>query len=185
MNKIEDIEKIGERIRDLRKRRSMTIQQLAQYTSLSIGHLSNIERNQTSPTLRDLNTICTAMDVSLMDIINTNEEEKLFMPKEEQTVRDYPELKQQVRMFDFGRHSDFYEYIIYYAGKCQIVENVHTFPEMCTVLKGELHITTDGNTYVLQEGDALYIKARSPHIVVNKGKEDCVTFWHHQKKIRN
>lgn len=48
--KIDDIDRVGNRIKDIRKKKSLTITELAKYTDLSVGYLSNIERNQTSPT---------------------------------------------------------------------------------------------------------------------------------------
>ena len=67
--KIDDIDRVGNRIKDIRKKKSLTITELAKYTDLSVGYLSNIERNQTSPTLRNLSTICSALNISLRDII--------------------------------------------------------------------------------------------------------------------
>lgn len=66
--KIDDIDRVGNRIKDIRKKKSLTITELAKYTDLSVGYLSNIERNQTSPTLRNLSTICSALNLSLIHI---------------------------------------------------------------------------------------------------------------------
>ena len=50
----EEVENIGQRIKELRKSKSITIQKLSQFTDLSVGYLSNLERNQASPTLNNL-----------------------------------------------------------------------------------------------------------------------------------
>ena len=45
---------MGQRIKEIRKSKSITIQKLSQFTDLSVGYLSNLERNQASPTLNNL-----------------------------------------------------------------------------------------------------------------------------------
>ena len=42
----EEVENIGQRIKEIRKSKSITIQKLSQFTDLSVGYLSNLERNQ-------------------------------------------------------------------------------------------------------------------------------------------
>ena len=44
----EEVENIGQRIKEIRKSKSITIQKLSQFTDLSVGYLSNLERNQAS-----------------------------------------------------------------------------------------------------------------------------------------
>ena len=53
----EEVENIGQRIKEIRKSKSITIQKLSQFTDLSVGYLSNLERNQASPTLNNLQRI--------------------------------------------------------------------------------------------------------------------------------
>ena len=53
----EEVENIGQRIKEIRKSKSITIQKLSQFTDLSVGYLSNLERNQASPTLSNLQRI--------------------------------------------------------------------------------------------------------------------------------
>ena len=57
----EEVENIGQRIKEIRKSKSITIQKLSQFTDLSVGYLSNLERNQASPTLNNLQRICVAL----------------------------------------------------------------------------------------------------------------------------
>ena len=45
----EEVENIGQRIKEIRKSKK-----LSQFTDLSVGYLSNLERNQASPTLSNL-----------------------------------------------------------------------------------------------------------------------------------
>ena len=65
----DDINGIGTRIKEQRRKLSLTLSDMSAYTGLSNGHLSNIERNQTSPTLANLKRICEALGMSVSDMI--------------------------------------------------------------------------------------------------------------------
>jgi transcriptional regulator with XRE-family HTH domain len=56
---------IGEDIRALRKARRMTLQALADAVGRSLGWLSQIERGQTQPSVRDLGLIAETLGISI------------------------------------------------------------------------------------------------------------------------
>lgn len=58
-----DLAHIGERIRECRKKKMMTIRVLGEYTGLSAGYLSMLEQNKTSPNVDSLARICEALDI--------------------------------------------------------------------------------------------------------------------------
>ena len=177
--KIDDIDRVGNRIKDIRKKKSLTITELAKYTNLSVGYLSNIERNQTSPTLRNLATICSALDISLTDIITESAEERIVVRKKDWVVREYPEYNQTSNCVDFGDVNGEYQLVYIQPGKTQkISEGVHPYPEIGMVLKGELTIAVDGVKYVLQPGDSICIKPHNFHTMSNQGEELCESLWY-------
>ena len=56
---------VGEDIRSLRKSREMTLQQLAAAVGRSLGWLSQVERGQTTPSVRDLGLIAERLGVTI------------------------------------------------------------------------------------------------------------------------
>ncbi len=56
---------IGERIRGLRRQRDLSLQQAAQTADVSVGYLSQIERGLSSPSVRDLMRIATALQTDM------------------------------------------------------------------------------------------------------------------------
>ena len=63
-----DLAHIGERIRECRKKKMMTIRVLGEYTGLSAGYLSMLEQNKTSPNVDSLARICEALDIEYITI---------------------------------------------------------------------------------------------------------------------
>src|SRR5690606_34935712 len=55
--------KVGQKIREARKRRRLTLQRVAEATGLSIGFLSQVERDITTPSLSSLVTIAKVLDL--------------------------------------------------------------------------------------------------------------------------
>ena len=60
---------IGNRIRDLRKMRSMPLRALAESTGISMSMLSLVERGKTSPSIGTLIAICSALEVHMSDLL--------------------------------------------------------------------------------------------------------------------
>src|SRR5712691_6690429 len=56
---------VGQRIRDLRRTRAMSLEAFAARTELSIGFLSQIERGLSSPSLRVLATLADVLGVGI------------------------------------------------------------------------------------------------------------------------
>ena len=56
---------VGAEIRDLRKAKRLTIKELSLATSLSVGHLSEIERGIASPSIKTLRDIAKALGVTI------------------------------------------------------------------------------------------------------------------------
>ena len=54
---------LGEHVRNIRKKRGITLKERAEKTGLSIGYISQIERNLTDPSLSTLRKLSAALDI--------------------------------------------------------------------------------------------------------------------------
>ena len=61
---------LGQRIRDVRKQRRLTLVKVATATGLSVGFLSQVERNITRPSLDSLALIAGALEVTLSSLLH-------------------------------------------------------------------------------------------------------------------
>ena len=66
---VDTIALIGNRIRELRTLKGMTLQSLAAGTGLSLSMLSLVERGKTSPSIGTLIAISSALDVHMGDLL--------------------------------------------------------------------------------------------------------------------
>lgn len=67
----EDLGIIPNRIKPLRKERAMTLEQLAERTGLSVGHLNNVENHKKGFTAASLKKIATALGVKPVELLDT------------------------------------------------------------------------------------------------------------------
>lgn len=56
---------VGDDIRSLRKSRGLTLTQLAEKVARSVGWLSQVERGQTTPSVRDLGSVAETLGVNI------------------------------------------------------------------------------------------------------------------------
>ena len=173
-----DLAHIGDRIRECRKKKMMTIRVLGEYTGLSAGYLSMLEQNKTSPNVDNLARICEALDIDIQYALEGEAAGKKVIRKEELSKHLYPEEHMTVEVADFGQGESIFEYITIEPGKAQRKEEYrHVFSEMCMVIQGVLDVEVEGESYSLYPGDSVYIRSKERHRIFNTGKEPCVSIW--------
>lgn len=102
-----DLAHIGERIRECRKKKMMTIRVLGEYTGLSAGYLSMLEQNKTSPNVDSLARICEALDIDIQYALEGEMPGKTVIHREEMSKHLYPEENMTVRLQTLVRENRF------------------------------------------------------------------------------
>lgn len=177
----DEVEKIGSKLKEIRKQKKITIQKLSQFTDLSVGYLSNLERNQASPTLNNLQKICVALDISLRDLLTPHEEEQVLLKWDDLKVYEYDEYGLTIRRMDFGKKRGVYEYSTYEVGTDTPPSwGLHPYAEVGVVLEGCMEVVMDEVHYRLTQGDSIYIKPHTYHTMKNAGEIPCKSLWHLQ-----
>ena len=83
---------IGNRIRQLRIKNELTLQELASRTELTKGFLSQLERNLTSPSLTTLDDICEALGTDLAHFFMEEGNEKVVFTPEDAFVDEQEDM---------------------------------------------------------------------------------------------
>lgn len=74
---------IGQRIKQLRSKNNLTLEELASRCELTKGFLSQLERNLTSPSISTLEDIVEALGMSMYDFFKEDEDEKMVFGAED------------------------------------------------------------------------------------------------------
>ncbi len=177
-----DAPHLGGRFRELRQAKKMTLAELSQRSGISIGTLSQIERDLVSPTVRTLFTLCEALGVSaawLLDPDNDDEKSDPYVvtvDQREPFVRTEGLRKDLISPKASERLKGFYLIIEPGSGSGEDPYS-HDGEEIGLVVAGVLELTIEGESRVLREGDCFSFPSHLPHKFSNIGATQCVVFW--------
>lgn len=170
-------EGIGERIKALRQKRQFTLAKLAEKSDLSASHLSQIERNKTSPSLMTLNSIAEALEVNLRDLFES-EQDQMYVTHTSPVLQDSSSSLSMLPLTRSGSGWDLQVYRLSLSPEAALLNfEPYSGEILVFVLQGTLQITIDGEQFELQTGDSLHSDARQSHCLGCAGDQLCVVMW--------
>ncbi|GAA0740608.1 helix-turn-helix domain-containing protein [Clostridium oceanicum] len=170
---------LGEKIKYFRKKKNLTIKELSQLTDLSIGFISNLERNLNSPSVSNLQQICEVLDINLMEILKpVNNKDHVLRKNNRYEIFSTDDNKIKFELLTTG-NKELNGIAISIVDRTDYNDTSwgHNYDELGVVIKGSLEIQVDSKTYILEEGDTIYIDKFTPHKYKNPSKEPNITHW--------
>lgn len=163
--------KVGKKIRLLRISKNMTIQQLADKTGMSIGFISNVERDINSPTISALQNICEALDTNIATFFSmASQSAKVFRCNDRQRIEMPEDTKTICELLPFTEKKMYPTYLtIQPGGHYGDPPMIHKGEEITIVLEGTADFYIEDEVYRLQPGDCIYLNSMTPHQVYNNG----------------
>ncbi|UTR12959.1 XRE family transcriptional regulator [Evansella sp. LMS18] len=162
---------IGSKIRSVRKRKKITIAQLCEGTGLSKGFISNVENNNTSPSINTLHTIADYLEVPLPYLLLEKKQQMRVVKKEERTHSSFNDLKIQHLSSKGGLRMMLAEFP---PGSSMGEANAHEGVESHLVLEGRVLAKQGEDSMIIEEGDTFSWNASVPHFVKNIGEGKAV-----------
>jgi transcriptional regulator with XRE-family HTH domain len=169
---------LGSRMRKLRHRLSMTLQQLSAASGVSVGYLSQVERGNATPTLGTLTQIAQALEVDAGYFIRTPS-------AVDSLTRDGARPKfavagSSIEYEQIGAERAGHELTSYiinvppgYAS--EVVH--HVGEEIIYILEGEIWQMVGEREYLMGVGDSLHYLGTTPHCWSNKTDKPARIFW--------
>jgi transcriptional regulator with XRE-family HTH domain len=163
---------VGNRLRQLREARKVSMRTLATMSGLSANALSMIERGKTSPSVSTLYRIADALTVPVTDFFGPDEARKrvVFLKAEQRTRLPFMRgLWEGLGGEQFtGRIMPFM--LTLEAGASSGPNSVvHTGHEFVFCMRGRLEYQVEGELYDLETGDSLLFAAQLRHRWRNPG----------------
>ena len=171
---------IGERIREARQQRDMTLQALAEATKLSVSMLSLVERGKASPSIGSLIVIASALDITMSDLMASHavsDNDLVVRASQQHSVETAEHVIRKLLREDRTRGVSIAinEYEPNTGNADDAVS--HAGFEYGFILEGALTVEVDQTSYLLKPGDLISYSSRRPHKIWNYGRRKVRTLW--------
>lgn len=169
---------IGHLIRMRRKQLGMTLQQLGDGANLSVGYLSQVERDFATPTLAALAGIARALDVSLDYFISEPTLEQGFTQAATRprfSIAGSPLLYEKLGAQLPGNQLS--SFILNAPAGYEAEAASHEGDELIYILEGSIILCLDGQEFTMVEGDSLHYRGTTPHSWANRTDKPARLLW--------
>lgn len=177
--KPEGIVKIGEKLKRLRQANSLTQEELANRAYLTKGFISQLENEQTSPSIATLKDILDVLGVSLADFFREVSEERIVYPQSARvtTSNSTPECRIEVLVPDAQNRRMDPVLVTIGAGGELPTQAPHEGEEFGLVLKGSINLKVGNLVYKVKQNECFYFRSDREHAVINPGTQEARIFW--------
>lgn len=157
---------VGQRLRELRATRGLSLRALAEQSGLNVNTLSLIENQRSSPSVSTLQQLAQTLQVHISAFFDTEHGDQQVVHQKEGnrpraafthgSIEDLgagmPRFGAEPFIVTLAPNAD--------SGKTPIV---HTGREFIYCLEGHIAYSVDSKTYLLDPGDSLLFEAYLPH----------------------
>lgn len=175
---------LGLQLRQRRRIKDLTLAELSELSGLSVGLLSQIERGISSPSLKSMKQICTALGIPMSWLFDSgpaeNPAEKGLVVRRGSRRRldlgTYGVTKELLSP-DLGGEMQIYLVSIRPGGQSGPETYTHRGEEGGLVLAGTLELTVDDRIVLLYEGDSFRFSSSLAHRFANPGATTASVVW--------
>ncbi len=154
------------RIKRYREDRGLSLRKVAEDTGFSLSFLSKLENGRTSITLKNLTRLLQYYGITLPELFQSSESEKMtvFRREHRQRVESGQEnITLEVLVPDLSSRK-MEPLLIGFESRSRYDSPLrHTGEECVLVLKGEFKLELDDEVHLLREGDMAYYSSRQSH----------------------
>lgn len=168
---------IGQRIKQLRIKNGLTLEELASRTELSKGFLSQLERDLTSPSISTLSDITEALGLSLSMFFQEEKQEKVVFSSDDFFVDERDD--QIITWIVPNAQKNDMEPIelTLNPGASSFTIDPHVGQEFGYVLFGKVTLIDGDKSYVLKKGQTFYIQGTYQHYLRNDSSQTAKVIW--------
>jgi transcriptional regulator with XRE-family HTH domain len=159
---------IGRKLKTTRLRNDMTIQELAERSSVSSNMISRIERGLTIPSVEIIVKLANAFGMSISYFVEEAEKGSTIVHTKRgqgEPIFFFEDKHQIISLTQGLRDPNFTVFFDTIEEGCSSGDGgmVHSGEEFALILEGALELVIEGMSYQLEKGDSIVFKASLPH----------------------
>lgn len=187
---------IGQKLKEVRRSKEITLQDVARETGLSKSFISQVEAGDANPSIGSLKKIADALAIPLgalfeaessntdldghghdggenpqneVRVVRSNQRKMLVWPEQDgKTYLLSPDVQRKLEVTLAELQPGHDSGLDTYS---------HSGEECGYVIEGTLEVTVNGNVFVLEAGDSIYFSSHLPHRIRVFGDQVTKTFW--------
>lgn len=168
---------LGAKLKDMRQRKGLTQEELADRCELTKGYISQLENDLTSPSIATLTELLNALGSNLAEFFQEETEEKIVFTSEE-----YSEKQSDGMIWDWlipNAQKNMMEPVLVEleAGAETSGDFPHEGEEFGYVIEGRIAICRSEKQYTAKAGESFYYTADKVHKIKNTGKGKAKFLW--------
>ena len=160
---------IGKRIKEFRRNKNLTLQELADKTGFSKGYLSKLETSDKAPPVGTLSVIARELGVTVSSLLGEDAQQDSIcvVRKNERTLmastgEDFGYAYEALANPYLNKHME--PFVLSYPSDEAVNYSFqHDGEEMLFVLQGKIRFKYGNREFVLEEGDCVYFDSGTPH----------------------
>ena len=170
---------IGNRMKELRMQYGLTQQELADRAELTKGFISQLERNQNTPSVTTLLDIVQCLGTTPAEFFADEEPEQIVFKESDYFEKIDEETNATVEWVVPNAQKNSMEPVrltLKPGGTSEILDP-HSGEEFGYVIKGTVKVSYGRKSYTVRAGESFYFKANKRHFIENTSGRDAVLIW--------
>ncbi len=170
---------IGARVKQLRTKNNLTLEELASRCEVTKGYLSQLERNLTSPSITTLQDITEALGCTLSSFFQEEKDEKVVFTAEDYFI----DIKDKctIHWIVPNAQKNEMEPILLELEPEGVSQEIacHEGEEFGYVLSGRIKLVNSDNQseIVIKKGQTFYLKGSINHYLANDSNQRAKVLW--------
>ena len=167
---------LGKTVQRLRKAYNLSLSELSEQSGVAKSIISQIERNETNPTLATIWRLAQALDVSIERVLQAAEDEPFIekASKGEMPMLFSDDGKCRLGIIGWIKTVEWLQWYDFHAEPGGVLESdphQRGSIECLSVISGELEVEVSGVIETAKAGDTLRYRCDRPHVIRNNGKK--------------
>lgn len=171
--------KIGEKIRNLRLKNNLTQSELGDRCDLTKGFISQLEKDNTSPSLSTLDDILQCLGTNFEEFFSNTGEEKIVYKSDDVAVKVFEDEGYKIHWLVSDAQKNEMEPIMLElsAGSSTEWDSPHEGEEFGYVISGSVVLMLKDKAYKVKKGESFYFQPKTPHLIKNTSKKEARVLW--------
>lgn len=169
--------KIGKKLKSLRLKHNLTMEELGKRCDLSKGFISQLEHDAASPSIETLKNILDVFDYSLSAFFEQKAKEKIVFKEQDITILD--EHEYQIKWIIPNAQKLHLEPVILILKSFGTSTKIPPFQGQIFgyILNGTVFVHYGGNKIKATANETFYIKGNERHYLENPNKNPATILW--------